>query len=173
MLYWKSAIAVSPNTVPAPASALNEKCLLRGPKPYQGNVGPNGLRMGQPLQAKLFKVQKPADVMLYADCGTRPQMPGLNQSSPLDFNDALNYTTNYMFNQSGITADEAGKLSGVAKVSWLKQRIPWDRHGGRRIGSLPADVRDGKINVGFCDGHGESIQQSDMNRVRISPYELK
>src|SRR5262249_44475990 len=72
-----------------------------GPQPYQGNPGPDGRRMGQPLNALLFKVKRPSDVLLYADCGTRPFTSG---SSPLDYNDALYYTTNYMFNQSGLTA---------------------------------------------------------------------
>jgi prepilin-type processing-associated H-X9-DG protein len=36
-----------------------------------------------------------------------------------------------------------------------------------------ATTRDGKINVGFCDGHAETILQSDTKKVRISPYELR
>ncbi|CAN5709666.1 hypothetical protein BH09PLA1_BH09PLA1_20500 [soil metagenome] len=142
-----------------------------GPKPYQGTAGPNGVRGGQPMQAKLFKVQKATDVLLYADCGTRPLQPGL--SNPLDYNDALYYTTNYMYEQSGIKIEDAGRMSGTMLVPWLKDRIPWDRHGGKRTGSKPSDVRDGKINVGFCDGHAEAIQQSDARRVRISPYEVR
>jgi prepilin-type processing-associated H-X9-DG protein len=139
--------------------------------------------MGQPLQARLFKVQKPSEVLLYADCGTRPQISGLDPSKPLDFNDALNITTNYMFNQAGIPVEDAGRLSGIMKASWLAGRIPWDRHGGRITGvpnrstQLPdktyAFTRDGKMNVGFCDGHAESVLQGDAQKVRVSPYALK
>jgi len=146
--------------------------VIAGPPPVpSGAQGYQGVKMGQPLQAKLFKVQKPAEVMLYADCGTRPVQAGNN--NPLDYNDALYYTTNYMMNQANIPKGDLGRLSGIYQVPWLRDRIPLDRHGGRRTGDKPYQVRDGKINVGFCDGHGESIQQSDMTKVRISPYEIR
>jgi prepilin-type processing-associated H-X9-DG protein len=141
--------------------------VVDGPPPHQGNVGPDGRRMGQPLNALLFKVRKNTEVMLFADCGTRPFTSG---SSPLDYNDALYYTTNYMFNQSGITAGDAGRLSGIMNTPWLRDRVPLDRHGGKRIGSAPYQVRDGKVNVVFCDGHAETVLQSRFNEVRVSPY---
>ncbi|MBC8105104.1 MAG: hypothetical protein H7Z14_00820 [Anaerolineae bacterium] len=151
---------------------LNDNMSITGgPKPYQGTAGPNGVRGGQPMQAKLFKVQKSSDVLLYADCGTRPVQTGL--TNPLDFNDALYYTTNYMYEQSGIKIEDAGRMSGIMLVPWLRDRVPWTRHGGRSTGPRPADVRDGKINIAFCDGHAESILQGDARRVRISPYEVK
>ena len=59
-------------------------------------------------------------------------------------------------------------MSNVAMVPWLGNKIPLakapenpskvDRHVG------------GYINVGFCDGHVESLGYGDLNRVRISPY---
>src|SRR5439155_8012810 len=52
---------------------LNDNvAVVDGPPPFQGSTGPNGRRMGQPLQAKLGKVRKPSEVLLFADCGTRP-----------------------------------------------------------------------------------------------------
>lgn len=147
---------------------LNDNiAVVDGPPPVQGNAGPNGRRMGQPLQAKLGKVRRPAEVLLFADCGTRPSTNG---SNPLDLNDALYYTTNYMFNNSAITATDAGRLSGVLLTNWLKDRIPLDRHGGKRFGTAPSQVRDGKINIGFCDGHAETVLQGDFKNVRVSPY---
>jgi prepilin-type N-terminal cleavage/methylation domain-containing protein/prepilin-type processing-associated H-X9-DG protein len=142
--------------------------VVGGPVPYQGQPGPNGMRMGQPLQAKLTKVRKPSEVLLFADCGTRPVQSGLN--NPLDYNDTLYYTTNYMFNQNGITAADAGKLSGVLATPWLRDRIPQDRHGGKKIGPAIWQVRDGRINVGYCDGHAETVLSSNFNQVRVSPY---
>jgi prepilin-type processing-associated H-X9-DG protein len=57
-----------------------------------------------------------------------------------------------------LPAEDLGKLSGVAKTPWLKERIPWKRH------------RD-KINVAFADGHGETIlRNTDERKVRISPW---
>ena len=110
--------------------------------------------MGQPMQAKLFKVQRPAEVLLFADCGTRPFIAAPN---PLDYNDALYYTTNFMMNQPGIPAQDIGKLSGVTKTPWLKNRVPLTRHNK-------------KINVAFCDGHGETVLESGFDKVRVSPY---
>jgi prepilin-type processing-associated H-X9-DG protein len=144
--------------------------VVDGPPPHQGNPGPDGRRMGQPLNALLFKVRKSSEVLLFADCGTRPKSAVQNPSAPLDHNDALYYTTNYMFNQSGITAGDAGRLSGIMNTPWLRERLPLDRHGGKRTGSLPYEVRDGKLNVIFCDGHAETILQSKLDQVRVSPY---
>ena len=55
-------------------------------------------------------------------------------------------------------------------TSWLRDRVPLDRHGGKRTGTAPYQVRDGKINVGFCDGHAETVLQGKFNEVRVSPY---
>jgi prepilin-type N-terminal cleavage/methylation domain-containing protein/prepilin-type processing-associated H-X9-DG protein len=146
---------------------LNDNmAVVGGPTPQQGNSY-GGFTMGQPLQAQLFKVKRSPEVLLFADCGTRPFTSG---SNPLDFNDALYFTTNYMLNQPGTPADDIGKLSGIYKTPWLRDRIPLMRHGGKKNGSAMYDVREGKINVGFCDGHGETVQQSLMSRVRVSPY---
>jgi prepilin-type N-terminal cleavage/methylation domain-containing protein/prepilin-type processing-associated H-X9-DG protein len=143
--------------------------VVGGPAPFHGSVGPDGMRMGQPLQAMLHKVRKASNVLLFADCGTRPALPAA-PTSPLDFNDALYYTTNYMLNHSGITAADAGKLSGVLLTPWLRARIPLDRHGGKRYGNQHWEVRDGKINVVFADGHAETVLQANFNQVRVSPY---
>ena len=141
---------------------LNDSvAVVDGPPPFLGNALGNR-HMGQPLQAKLGKVRKPAEVLLFADCGTRPH--DNNMSNPLDYNDALYYTTNYMFNAGGMTDADAGRLSGVMMASWLKGRVPLDRHG------KVTTATGGKIDIGFCDGHAETVAQSDFRRVRISPY---
>jgi prepilin-type N-terminal cleavage/methylation domain-containing protein len=128
--------------------------------------------LGQPLQCKLSKVNKPAEVLLFADCGTRPRIGG---TAPLDYNDALYYTTNYM--PTNLSAEDAGKLSGVLKTDWLKLRIPMLRHGGKIksgvVGTIPATFSDCKLNVAFADGHGDTIIQSDFNKVRITPYTFR
>jgi prepilin-type N-terminal cleavage/methylation domain-containing protein/prepilin-type processing-associated H-X9-DG protein len=127
-----------------------------GPAPFQGGTGYAPIRGGQPLQAKLTspRLYKPSEVMLFADCGTRPQKPA---TAPLDYNDALYYTTNYMVNQTGIPLGDLGRLSGVMKTPWLRERVPLQRH------------KD-KINVAFADGHGETVLLSNFNQVRVSPY---
>jgi prepilin-type processing-associated H-X9-DG protein len=144
--------------------------VVDGPPPFlsTGSGAVAGRHVGQPLQAKLGKVRHSSETLLFADCGTRPQDPGMNPASPLDFNDALYYTTNYMVNQSGMTAGDCGKLSGVMMTSWLKDRVPMDRHGGKKLPS--GGYNNGKINVGFCDGHAESVLQANFKSVRVSPY---
>jgi prepilin-type processing-associated H-X9-DG protein len=34
-------------------------------------------------------------------------------------------------------------------------------------------ARDGKVNVAFCDGHAESVLQSDARKVRVTPFAPK
>jgi prepilin-type N-terminal cleavage/methylation domain-containing protein/prepilin-type processing-associated H-X9-DG protein len=125
---------------------------------YGDRSGAGGV--GLPLNGKLDKVRRASEVLLVADCGVRypPGQPAPSTTTPLDRYDAVYYTTNYMSSSSGVPPQDMGKLSGVAKTGWLQKRIPWDRH--RK-----------KINVTFCDGHGETIQQNtDEYKVRISPY---
>lgn len=121
-----------------------------------GPLGAGGL--GLPMNAKFDKVKNSSEVLLLADCGTRPRV---GPATPgLDRNDAVYYTTNYMtFSSPAIPKEDLGRLSGVAKTGWLQKRIPWERH--RK-----------KINVAFVDGHGETILQGDERRVRVSPWQF-
>jgi prepilin-type processing-associated H-X9-DG protein len=67
-----------------------------------------------------------------------------------------------MFNgatSGSIPAGDAGRLSGALKAQYLKDRIPLKRH------------KD-KINVAFCDGHGETVLLQNFPGVRISPYRV-
>ena len=111
------------------------------------------------MRAHFYKVAKPAETLLIADCGTRPNTSkgGETETTGLDRNDAVYYTTDWMDSQSSTPKQDLGKLSGVMQTPWLSARIPWDRHKN-------------KINVAFCDGHGETIQKSDASKVRISPF---
>ena len=109
---------------------------------------------GNPLNAKLDKVHKPAETMMLADCGTRP-LVGPETQVGLDRNDAVYYTTNWTGGSSAVQAK--GTLKSVATASWLMRRIPYDRH------------KD-KIIVTYCDGHGETVLKGDFERVRVSPY---
>jgi prepilin-type N-terminal cleavage/methylation domain-containing protein/prepilin-type processing-associated H-X9-DG protein len=143
---------------------------------YAYNVfdGPNSTtnpnKVGQPLCCRLDRVYKSAETLLFADCGNRPQAYAAGQSqfnSPLDCPDVLYYTTNYAAYATGKGA-AGGRMSNIALVPWLGNKIPLakapenpskqDRHTG------------GKINIGFCDGHVESLGYGDLNQVRISPF---
>ncbi|MEA2708886.1 MAG: hypothetical protein QOF78_1487 [Phycisphaerales bacterium] len=122
---------------------------------YGGPPGTGGV--GLPMDAKFDRVKKGAEVLLVADCGVRPPNT-VNKTPGLDRSDAVYYTTNYMASATGVPKEDLGKLSGVAKTPWLKDRIPWNRHRN-------------KINVAFADGHGETIlKNTDESKVRISPW---
>jgi len=123
---------------------------------YAGPPGQGGV--GLPLNGKFDRVRNPAEVLLIADCGVRYNPGDSVPGTPLDRRDAVYYTTNYMSSPTVPQAD-LGRLSGVAKTPWLKDRIPYSRH------------RD-KINVAFCDGHGETIQKGMESSVRVSPYKF-
>ncbi|HYO11331.1 MAG TPA: DUF1559 domain-containing protein, partial [Tepidisphaeraceae bacterium] len=121
--------------------------------------GPPGAdRVGLPLNGKFDKIRNAAEVLLIADCGVRYRTGESPPGTPLDRKDVLVYTTNYM-SAPTVPKEDLGRLSGVSKASWLKDRIPWTRH------------RD-KINVAFADGHGETIIKGDERKVRVSPYAL-
>jgi prepilin-type N-terminal cleavage/methylation domain-containing protein/prepilin-type processing-associated H-X9-DG protein len=125
-----------------------------------------GAPAGVPLGAQLSKIKQPTEVLLFADCGTRPFDNQGNPNNGLDHNDGLYYTTNYMDGGGAPTAD-MGKLSGVAVTSWLGGRIPYKRHGGSNADSV---THKGKINIIFADGHGETVSSGAFDRVRVSPY---
>jgi prepilin-type N-terminal cleavage/methylation domain-containing protein/prepilin-type processing-associated H-X9-DG protein len=129
-----------------------------------------GLR-GLPLNCQLFKVYHSSEVLLYADCGTRPRLTtGIGY--PLDFNDSLEYSTNYaVLNGTIKKGDPLCTLQAISKVTWLGDRLPVKYTG------LPGQQKNqgdrhaaSRINVAFCDGHAEGILPSDWSRVRVSPY---
>ncbi len=134
--------------------------------PYDA-VSVYGPPQGVPLDCKLSKVVHPTEVLLFADCGTRPFDNFGNINNGLDHNDALYYTTNYMTGGGAPQAD-MGKLSGIAVTGWLQGRIPYTRHGGNNSSN---SAKRGKINVTFVDGHGETVTSDRFNQVRVSPYE--
>jgi prepilin-type N-terminal cleavage/methylation domain-containing protein/prepilin-type processing-associated H-X9-DG protein len=111
---------------------------------YKAKLSRNML--GQPMNARLDLVPKQSETLLYADCGTRPQTGAI--VDPLDRNDVLAFTTNWNGN--------GGTLRSLQQASWLRGRLPMDRHNK-------------KINVAFCDGHGELVGNHDFDKVRVSP----
>ena len=115
-------------------------------------------KIAQNEAGKIGKVRKPFETLLYADGGTRPnQYPG--GSAPLDNTEILAYTTN--FNSTG------PYLWDVFITPWLGNRIPLERHGGKKAGGL---WQNAKINVVFCDGHAETVLLGNFRLVRVSPW---
>jgi prepilin-type N-terminal cleavage/methylation domain-containing protein/prepilin-type processing-associated H-X9-DG protein len=120
-----------------------------------------------PLNAELKKVKDSSEVLLYADCGTRPASG--NRSTVLNFNDALYFTTNSDVNGAGAgsydglpKSGQGPTLANIINTSYLAGRIPLQRHKY-------------KINVVFADFHVETILFGPKNvgflkKVRVSPY---
>lgn len=133
--------------------------VYKGPNPYSG---PGGLE-GQPLGARLDRVTAPSETLLFADCGTTLR----TAASTLDRSDVLAYTTNYVQYDNTTTQEVWGTLAGIAGKPQLGDRIPYTRHGGKKVGNTWRNVR---INVAFCDGHAETITETDFRKVRVSPY---
>lgn len=107
--------------------------------------------IGLPLNAKLSRIQGPSEVLMFADCGTRPYN-GKPIVGLLDYNDCLYYTTNF----SGLRTLRDIYLGGTS-YAYLNARIPLARHHNR-------------VNVAFADGHAETVYVSQASNVRITPY---
>ena len=137
--------------------------------------GPNRAAYGTPpgpigdaMEARLDRVKDAPATLLFADCGVRPY----NFAGDLDRPDALYYTTNYMTYNGGDPA-KWGTLGGILETSWLRGRIPLNRHDAKAVDPSNASPgRGGKINVAFCDGHGETVLNSDFTKVKVTPYRL-
>jgi len=139
-------------------------------------------RTGQPLGARLNKVFKPAETLLFADCGVRPIQTGTGlviavqtaiptTGNALDYSATLAYSTNFVESNPQIADGIRGTLEGVAKTGWLGRRIPYLRHGkAKKVGTEFWEYQNARINVAFCDGHAETVAASDFGRVRVSPY---
>jgi len=116
-----------------------------------------------PLSGKLSLVRRSTEVLMFADCGVKPN----TGTNPLDYTDTLNISTNADASTSntgpGVYDHVAGSGQGptlynVLNTSWLGGRIPLLRHNG-------------KINIVFADGHAETVPVGKaMLKVRVSPY---
>lgn len=151
--------------------------------PGRNYYGP-GSEVGQPLNAKFTKVHKPAETLLFADCGVRPAVNASGAlvtnllSRPgngLDYSDLLAYSTNYITGNTTTinpTTEKQlyGTLEGIARTDWLKRKIAYDRHSR---GDPKRFETKGKINIVFCDGHAETVYRDNFNQVRVSPYEYE
>jgi prepilin-type processing-associated H-X9-DG protein len=137
---------------------------------FNGPTSPayGATNIGDGANARLDKVVEPSTTLLLGDCGNQPY----DGSSSQDRQDSLAYTTNYMVYNGGIPA-EWGTLAGIMQTSWLRARVPLTRHdsnattpagGGSGIG--------GRINIAFCDGHCESVQQAFFKNVKVTPWSL-
>jgi prepilin-type processing-associated H-X9-DG protein/prepilin-type N-terminal cleavage/methylation domain-containing protein len=138
--------------------------VVGGSPPLIGNSG-NDAKLGQALSGKIDRVFKPSEVLLMADTGVRPASGG--GVNPLDASDMLYITTNYGSYAPNLQPGELGTLAGIARASWLGNKIPWDRHNSR----ARTDGRNGgRINILFVDGHAETVAFGDAKRVRVSPF---
>jgi prepilin-type processing-associated H-X9-DG protein len=103
---------------------------------------------GRPLNGRYNKIAKPAETLLFADGCIR--LPSTFSGSPLANPEVLVYTSSFV---------TGGTLLDMYKdtLQNLGQKIPLKRHNRR-------------LNIGFADGHAETLAQDQWNRVRVSPY---
>ncbi len=133
--------------------------------------GPNSGSYGHPqvgdaMEARLDRVDKSAQVLLFADAGVRPYIG----ASQLDRRDSLIYTSNYSV-YSGGNAGNFGTLEGIMETPWLRGRVPLKRHDRKATDPDNAQRGNyGRFNIVFCDGHGETVQPQNFRDVRVSPY---
>jgi prepilin-type processing-associated H-X9-DG protein/prepilin-type N-terminal cleavage/methylation domain-containing protein len=110
----------------------------------------------RPLQCMFLQVHRPSEVLLFADCGTRPENGAI--VAALNYCDCLCYSTDYC---GGYT------LADTVNFSSLGSRIPIANAGNYFRASRHSSNR---INVAFCDGHVKSFLLSELNQVLVSPY---
>ena len=107
---------------------------------------------GKPLNARYDKIAKPAETLLFADCGIRVDPFVSSVPSPqYAYAEVLVYTTSTL--TGGTVRDIAQNTTGLN----MAQKIPVRRHNKR-------------INIGFADGHAETLGADQWYRVRVSPY---
>ena len=137
-------------------------------------------KLGQSLNCRLDRVYKAAETLLVADCGTRPYNGA--GTFGLDENSCLYYTTDNAatipLQIPPVTGEgPGGRMSNLAYAGvknasatndWLGNRIPLAKAPGN-----PSKVdrhQGGVMNIGFCDGHVESLGIGDLVKVRVSPW---
>lgn len=126
-------------------------------------------RPPQPAGAKLNKIVRPQEVLLFADCGTGRRGAG---SEVLDYGTTLAYTTSYSNFRSPRTTSADGTLQAVYETLWLRDKIPLNRHGKRESDIRFTSRSTGKINVGYADGHAATVSFGDFKSVRVSPFRV-
>lgn len=144
--------------------------VYKGPKPTGSYYATQTAPVGAPLQARIVGVLKPSETLLFADCGTRGpdayDVPKKGIENPR----ALAYSSHWTQDQaSGFTDNFPGTLENMHRASWMKDKVPVSRHD-RKATDRKDDRKNGRIMVGFADGHAEAVSRGDFKRVRLSPY---
>lgn len=132
---------------------------------------------GQGAGGKLVRVNDASRTLLLADAAT-PRMAGADMP-PLDRPDVLAYTTNFMA-YNNADPNQWGWLSGTLQTPWLSTRVPLQRHddsalnaaGNLPNSSLPMEGRGGRLSIAFVDGHADTVDRGEFDRVKVSPHRL-
>ncbi len=131
--------------------------VCKGGPPYNGTYMP-------PLSGKLSQVRRSTEVLIFADCGVKPNVVG---NVPLDFTDTLNITSNGSGNPTNSGAGAFDHIAGSGQGPTLYNILNTGYLGSR----LPQQRHKGKLNIAFADGHAETVPFGKaMQKVRVSPY---
>ncbi len=132
---------------------------------------------GTSAGGKLTKVTNSSGTMLLADCGTIRENPG--SVSFNDRPDMLAYFTNYMaYNDAA--PENWGTLAGIMQTGWINTRVPLNRHDQQAKNAAgffpdatgPFAGEGGSVNVAFVDGHAANIKYGEMDKVKVTPFDL-
>ena len=135
-----------------------------GPNTYNGTQ-----YAGQSASGKITRVEDSSRTLVFGDCGVRPYA---QVGNALDRQDILAFTTNYMEYNGAPNQNFGGTLMGILQTSWLRDRLPLDRHDVRAdLPNRGIEGKKGKLNVTFVDGHSESVDRGALDKVKVTPFE--
>jgi len=113
----------------------------------------------QGMGGNLDEVYRTSETMLYADCGNQPWN---GEGQPVNRNDVLMFTgSSWVAGGSGVE----GTLAAIDQAGWsIREKLPYEEYQGNR--------HNNTVNVAFADGHGSNVGPSQMDKVRISPFQF-
>jgi prepilin-type processing-associated H-X9-DG protein/prepilin-type N-terminal cleavage/methylation domain-containing protein len=114
---------------------------------------------GEGMGGNLDTVYRLSDTLLYADCGNQPWN---GEGQPVNRNDVLMFTgSSWVAGGSGVE----GTLAAMDQAGWsIREKLPYEEYEGSR--------HNDAVNVAFADGHAKNVNQSQMDKVRISPFQF-
>jgi prepilin-type N-terminal cleavage/methylation domain-containing protein/prepilin-type processing-associated H-X9-DG protein len=169
----------------ADIAMLNQLPGFNGPAEFFQNGNTTNLTVyngprGGAMACRLDKVYKPAETLLFADCGVRGVGGGLNTvfsaaggnqdvlfittAGDTNANGTVGQTVLLLWTTKNNSTNICGTLLGVASDPNLASCIPAAsvmQAVETQSGVITPNYnrhKNGEINVGFCDGHVEAIQ---------------
>lgn len=130
-----------------------------------------------PWGCNLNGIRSPAQTLMFADCGVRPNPGGVDcqAGNGLFYCDETYYTTAFDTGAGLAASVNLCTLQAIALDSALRDRIPMSPDQlplpkGDTNTNLAFNRHGNHINIGFLDGHAAAVTPSSFPRVFVSPY---